>query len=221
MQKAIITVLAACVMAVAVPSSAQVTTYNSNPTGGFQYGTGNNYTPANATVLTDGNNELAVRFHEYQNPASASTSGLYVFALGTDVSYDFSIGGATSGSNIRLTNLLTSAFVTYDPLCPISPLCFLNDNKVSAGGDIQNSQRLSFSQFSGLGFDANANNTYRLDLTAGGNTVTSFAQLGAGATVSAVPEPATWAMILVGFGAVGAGMRRGKKQNVGPQFAIA
>ncbi|UZK67796.1 PEPxxWA-CTERM sorting domain-containing protein [Sphingomonas sp. M1-B02] len=39
--------------------------------------------------------------------------------------------------------------------------------------------------------------------------------------VPSVPEPATWAMMLMGFGAIGAGMRRGKKQNVGPQFATA
>ena len=37
----------------------------------------------------------------------------------------------------------------------------------------------------------------------------------------AVPEPATWAMMLVGFGAVGAGMRRRKKPNVSTQHNYA
>ena len=32
----------------------------------------------------------------------------------------------------------------------------------------------------------------------------------------AVPEPATWAMMLVGFGAVGYGMRRRAKVNFAP-----
>src|SRR4028119_1879365 len=119
---------ATSVLVVAAPVAAQTTTYNSNPTGGFQYGSGNNYTPANATVLTDGNDELAVRFHQYQQVAPASVNGVYSFALGTVVSYDFSIGGDTSGSSIQLTNLLTSQSVTYDPLCPFAGFCGFNDN---------------------------------------------------------------------------------------------
>ena len=35
----------------------------------------------------------------------------------------------------------------------------------------------------------------------------------------AVPEPATWAMMLIGFGAIGASMRRRRKVNATPQFA--
>lgn len=37
---------------------------------------------------------------------------------------------------------------------------------------------------------------------------------------SAVPEPATWAMMLFGFGAVGFGMRRRKKDQVRVRFAF-
>ena len=205
--------LATLAMAAPTALNAQVITFNANPTGGFQYGGGNNYTPANATVLTNGNDELAVRFHAYQQVAPASTSGLYTFSLGTNLSYDFSIGGATSGSNILLTNLLTNQTVSYDPLCPIPGFCALNDNTLTADGDIQNSQRLSFSQFAGLGFNALIDNTYRIDLTAGGNTVTSFAQLGTGAATGAVPEPATWAMMLIGFGGMGVSLRRRRRTH--------
>jgi hypothetical protein len=35
---------------------------------------------------------------------------------------------------------------------------------------------------------------------------------------SAVPEPGTWAMMLVGFGAIGASMRRRRSKQI-PQFA--
>ena len=212
MKTFILGVLATLALAAPAAVSAQVVTYNSNPTGGFQYGTGNNYSPANATVLTNGNNELAVRFHQTGVQAPASTSGVYAFALGTSpISFDFSIGGvegggSTSGANIFLTNLLTGQTASYNPF-------FIgNDNITTASGDIQNSARLNFSFLSSLNFNANTNNTYRIDLTAGGNTVTSFAQLGSGA-VAAVPEPATWAMMLVGFGAMGVSLRRRRRTN--------
>jgi hypothetical protein len=91
---------------------------------------------------------------------------------------------------------------------------FIGDGN-GANAGLQNSQQLSFGFLNGnfpalfgdLNFDANVDNTYRLDLTSGSNTVTAFAQIGAGAP-AAVPEPATWAMMLFGFGAVGFQMRR-------------
>ena len=207
MKTIVLGLLATFALAAPAAVNAQVVTYNANPTGGFQYGIGNNYTPANATVLTNGNNELAVRFHKTFQVAPASVmNGVYMFALGTTpISFDFSIGGvtgggATSNANITLTNLLTGDKVSG------SPFIFL-DNITTASGDIQNSQQLGF--FSGLKFNANVDNTYRIDLSAGGNTVTSFAQLGAGA----VPEPTTWAMMLLGFGALGVSLRRRRRTN--------
>ena len=211
MKTLILGLVGAFALTAATTASAQVTTYNSNPTGGFQYGAGNNYAPANATVLTNGNNELAVRFHQTGIVAPASVLGVYSFALGTSpISFDFSIGGvegggSTAGSIIFLTNLLTGQTASYNPLG------FGNDNTTTTSGDIQNSARLNFSFLSGLNFNPNINNTYRIDLSAGGNTVTSFAQLGTGAP--AVPEPATWAMMLIGFGAMGVSLRRRRRTS--------
>lgn len=39
-------------------------------------------------------------------------------------------------------------------------------------------------------------------------------------TVSAVPEPATWALLLLGFGAIGYGMRRRKALGTAPRMKI-
>jgi hypothetical protein len=56
-------------------------------------------------------------------------------------------------------------------------------------------------------------------LGAGTYTVTGYAietpffGVGAGALLLGVPEPATWAMMLVGFGAVGAAMRKARRTS--------
>jgi len=209
MSKILLSLCAFGAVALATPALAQeTTTYNSAPTGGFQYGTGNDYTPANAAVLTstDGE-ELALRFHQTYVVAPASdANGVYSFALGTDpISFDFSIFGDTSGSNITLINLLTGNSVSYDPLCPLVVIC-LNDNVVTTSGAIQNSEQLGFSMFSALGFDPNVNDTYKAILTSGGYSLTAYAQIGSGAP--AVPEPGTWAMMLLGLAGIGFAMQR-------------
>ena len=79
MKTIILGLLATFALAAPAVVNAQVVTYNANPTGGFQYGAGNNYTPANATVLTNGNNELAVRFHQTGVVAPASSGNGIVF----------------------------------------------------------------------------------------------------------------------------------------------
>ena len=56
---------------ISVPASAQVV-YNSAPSNGFNYGAGNNYTPANAAVLTGPSGEIALRFHQTGQVAPAS-----------------------------------------------------------------------------------------------------------------------------------------------------
>lgn len=207
-------------VSIATPAAAQTVSYNSAPTGGFQYGTGNNYTPANAAVLTGTNVELASRFHIYQMVAPASVGNVYTFALGsTPLSFDWSIGGvpvSSTAATITLTNLLTGISVSYNPLCPIAINCAFNDNVVTANGDYQNSARLTFAQFAALTFDPMQNNTFRMDLTAGGNTLTTFARIGNG---GAVPEPATWAMMLVGFGGIGGMMRHQRKSRKLAQIA--
>lgn len=57
--------------------------------------------------------------------------------------------------------------------------------------------------------DAGDNN---FDFTQG--VAGSLTNVGTGPTVSAVPEPATWAMMVLGFGIVGFGLRKRKAVNV-------
>ncbi|HVI05623.1 MAG TPA: PEPxxWA-CTERM sorting domain-containing protein [Sphingomicrobium sp.] len=207
-------VVAAVVAASATPALAQA--YNSAPADGFNYGTGNNYTPANAVVLNvpAGSDsvaeELALRFHQTGQAAPASdNSGVYSFALGTTpISFDWSVDGSQSNAQIKLINLLTGASVTY------SPFAVGNDNYApTSDTDLaQNSERLTFTFLSALGFNPNVNDTYSATLTSGGQSLTAYAKIGSGA--SALPEPATWGMMLLGFGAIGFQMRRSRKPAV-------
>lgn len=61
----------------------------------------------------------------------------------------------------------------------------------------------------GAAFFATTNQLYSLNLTSGSSTL--IGDIGGGAltglTAGAVPEPETWALMIVGFGAVGAAMR--------------
>lgn len=209
----IIVLAAIAVTATAAPALAQVV-YNSAPVDGFHYGTGNNYTPANAAVLTtpagpyNTAEELALRFHQTGQVAPASNnSGVYGFALGTSpISFDWSVEGSQYNAQITLTNILTGATVSYNPFG------LGNDNYAPATDTdlAQNSERLNFAFLSGLGFNPNVNDTYSATLTSGGRSLTAYAQIGSGAP--AVPEPATWAMMLLGLGAVGFQLRRSRKR---------
>lgn len=75
----------------------------------------------------------------------------------------------------------------------------------------------------GLGFRTAAGSDVNLFVTTGtryrvnaGGLSTGFVTANASAVTAAVPEPATWAMMLFGFGAIGFGMRR-RKSTAGAQ----
>ena len=65
-----------------------------------------------------------------------------------------------------------------------------------------------------------ANNTLRVSGLAGTATGGADASFSGTLSFAAVPEPATWAMMLVGFGAVGFGMRR-RQSRTAPRLQAA
>lgn len=208
--------IAFAAVALAAPATAQTINYNSAPAAGFLYGTGNGYTPANAAVLSGGVNgveEMALRFHQTGQPAvPSSSSGVYSFALGTTpISYDFSFDFAKSTPAILGNTLITVTNVGTGQSAQYNPFFVGNDNYSDIGAAVyQNSARLNFGFLLGAGFTPNVDSTYSVNLTSNGNSLTAFARLGAGA-VSAAPEPATWAFMIVGFGAAGVSLRRSRK----------
>lgn len=221
MNKMLITIASVSMLA-ASPLMAAEVVHNSNPSVPFTYGSGNDYTPANASVLKIDPNakispELAARFHITGEAAAPSVDGVYSFALGTPkISFDYSLPGDTKDASVKLTNLLTGAVAQY--------FAFEIADANGLGAGYQGSQQLGFGflnggyTFGNLGFNSNIDNTYRFDLTSGTNTLTTFAKVGEGA-IGAVPEPSTWALMLLGFAAVGFTMRRSKETSVRVKFA--
>ncbi|HEU4969469.1 PEPxxWA-CTERM sorting domain-containing protein [Sphingomonas sp.] len=213
MQK--ILIAAAAMLTATSVQAADSVTYNSAPADGWYFGHGNDYSPANTAVLTtDGGNQLYLRLHETFQTASASdSSGVYSFGLGKTISVDWGIDANSGGfgsDNIR-QSYLTFINVATNESTTIDVLTFATDNEFQ-NGSAQNSARLDWFG-SVFGYDKNAAGLYRIDLDVAGldgdeaRELTVFAKLSA----AAVPEPATWAMMLFGFGAVGLGMRRRTK----------
>jgi hypothetical protein len=208
-----IALASAMVIGATAAQAADTIQYNSAPADTFYYGNGNDYSPANAAVLTtDAGDQLSLRLHKTFETAPASdANGVYSFALGTEpMSFDWGIdAGLVAGGSvdalITLTNLGTGQFLSYDPFF------ILNDDEY-ANGSAENSFRLDWA---GIGFDPNVNDTYQVNLTytdanQGVHSLDVFAKLGTGA----VPEPATWAMMMLGLGMIGGAMRRRRRMAV-------
>lgn len=114
---------------------------------------------------------------------------------GADISYNL----------VPLSNILS---VGTDPGAQIDFSGLLNGLVyigIHTGGGGRNGvgNQTSFYKISALNLDVITLNP------SGGSTATLFVSSGA-----AVPEPATWAMMLLGFGFVGAAMRRKQSQTV-------
>lgn len=225
MKNAVGIALCATLFLAGTAAHADTLTFNSAPNDAWSYGSGNNYTPSNTAVLTtEANNQLYLRLHQTFEPAAASDgSGVYSFALGTGpISFDWGIDGGftgtgTDGKNgftggipdglaalITLTNIGTGQTFSYNPF-------YVGDDNVFANGSAQNSNRLRWDpwNWNPIDFDANVDNTYQVNLTVSGlsggsKSLDVYAKLGAGA----VPEPASWAMLVAGFGAIGLAMRK-------------
>ena len=144
--------------------------------------------------------------------APAPVGNVYTFALGELLSLDWSFDNVGNFLTVGPTSTLTftnaaGGTVSYDALNLPG-----NDNAhfFSTGGQ-QNSLQLAWLNPI-LNYNANVNSTYFVDFTTT-NALTQTAtnriviQQGAGFS-GAVPEPATWAMMIMGFGLTGAMMRR-------------
>lgn len=203
--RSIMGIAAVAAVAFAGAAQADTTAFNSTPAAGWQYGTGNDYAPANTTVLTtDAGDELYLRAHQTFLPAPASTADTYSFPTGLDfISFDWGFTALSASLDnvtalITLTNYAGGNF-SYDPL-------FVGNDNEGAGGAVQNSARLNW-----YGIDPNVDGSYGVELAVNGleggpKSLSIRIEVGEG--YQAVPEPSTWALMVLAFGGAGAALRR-------------
>lgn len=205
---------AAAVAAFAMAGAAQadVVDFNSAPADTWYYGGGNDYSPANTIVLTtsDGD-QLYLRAHETFEVAPASSGDTYSFATGLSaISFDWGFDSSTGSPGdlsalITVTNFAGGSF-SYDPFV-LTP-----DNEL-LNGSVQNSARLNWWP---IGFDPNVDGSYGVELAVdglkgGAKSLSIRIDVGQGFQ-GAVPEPASWALMILGFGGAGAALRRRRGQ---------
>lgn len=188
-------------------ASAEVFT-NQDLVNGWNNGTG----PVNGAFTVDrvGDIELGlrggIRFvgpitpvdNVYAAPAGSSGGGVALW------NFDFSVDpGALTGTTALLT--ITDSF---SHTVSFNPASVYSDNASTGISGYQNSQNLGFFPLSfAISFDPNLANSYTFDLALFSgelqNAETQLAKVEMIVNVAAVPEPSTWAMMVLGFAAVG------------------
>ena len=188
---------------------------------GVYYGSGN--PNGDFVVDTEDGVEVALRAHVYQQVPIASVGDVYSFATAAtnaptnSLSFDWSVnpdvGLDGPVSLAGATAILTIQDVANHNTESFPANFILLGNATTPNGGYQNSERLVFS-FVDSDYNATQNDTFLVNLTltgvpvAGTISVNEVIQQGSGA---AVPEPASWALMILGFGGVGATLRRSRK----------
>ena len=203
-------------------NAAGVTTYDTslpNPPGVF-FGTGN-FNDGYA-VTTDGALSIGLKSKITGDPNDTITpvGDDYSIALGKNVSFDYAVipGSTTQLANATATLTIldvgTGQTFSFDP----SPATVTDDK--TSNGAYENSEQLAF--FPADGFSLTQNGTYDVTLTLtgvqgidGAVSVEDVITYGSGA----VPEPASWALMILGLGGVGGALRRNRKSAIAPAIA--
>jgi len=211
--KTAIGLVVAAAATLAITASAKAETFNQDlAPPGVYFGTGN---PNGAfAVDTAGGIEIGLRSKiSGIQPQITPVGDVYDIPLGDTFNFDYSFNPSVSGSEANIAGLvqsitITDAFglsVSFDPSSP----ALGNATDAAAPGAFQNSEKISFG-FLDPGYNPNKNDTFDITYTVTSPTgaplltADNVVNVGAGA----VPEPAAWALMILGFGGVGATLRR-------------
>jgi hypothetical protein len=220
------TIMAAFVAIAAASSAHASIAFNQDLAApGVYFGTGNGVSPQQFTVNTAGGVEIALRSKiSGIHPQVVPTGNTYLIPLGSFFNFDYSVNPNVGGPQVSfagVTALITVTNLANGNVGSFNP-SLIPDNATSplAPGGYQNSEKISFG-FLGQGYNPNLNDTFNIVFTltgvpvVGTMSVSNIVQVGSG---FAVPEPTTWAMMILGLGGVGATMRRARKR---PALATA
>jgi hypothetical protein len=199
------------------PASA-VVTFDQSLASGWTQGTGT--TNDHFTVDTEANGvELGLRASLRFVGSITPTGDLYTVPAGSASpnrafwNFEFSVNrGLYTNTYSVLTITGPGGSSTYN-------LQLIPDNTPGGGPLYQNSENLGFGFLGGpINFDPNATGLYTFDLALFSS---ENVQLGdVSIQVNAIPEPSTWAMLILGFAGIGFMAYRRKAQS-GPRLAQA
>jgi hypothetical protein len=193
---------------------------------GVYFGGGNGTIPQQFTTNTANGVEIALRSKISGSQAGqiVPTGNTYFIPLGSFFNFDYSFNPTIDGSVSRpstpsitpsITALITVLDVGNGHTATFDPSA-VPDNALGgpfgAEGGYQNSEKISFG-FLDPAYNNNVSDTFHITFTVSGLadgplSVTNTVILGAGA-----PEPASWALMILGFGGVGATLRRSRKTS--------
>jgi hypothetical protein len=194
---------------------------------GVYFGSGNGTSPQQFTTNTANGVEIALRSKISGSQAGqiVPTGDTYFIPLGSFFNFDYSFNPNADGGLSRptepntpsITALITVLDVGNGHTATFDPSA-IPDNALGdlfgAPGGYQNSEKISFG-FLDPTYNKNVSDTFHITFTVNGLadgplSVTNTVVLGAGATV---PEPASWALMILGFGGAGAALRRSRKAS--------
>ena len=172
-----------------------------------------NPTNTNLRIVSNDNTNYFVRFNappialvQQSNAAYAAGSGLFdpdIVAAG----YTFNDNNPATGTTLFVIDSANDVLATLN--VATGALTRVGALGVNLGA------RTSFDITGGrnIGFVQNGNTLYNINLSTGALTSIGRTDRTLFALSAAVPEPATWAMMLIGFGAIGAAARSSRRKR--------
>lgn len=183
-----------------VSSASAVVTFDQNLASGWHQGTGTSN--GHFAVDTEANGvELGLRASIRKVGAITPTGNLYIAPVGTKEgvalwNFEFSVNpGSLTGTYSLLTITGPGGVLAFDPK-------IIPDNKPIGGPLYQNSENLAFAFLGGpLNFNPYLSGVYTFDLKLFSANRELLGDVSI--QVNAVPEPSTWAMLILGFAGIG------------------